>query len=108
MKKKNVKHVVDEIRHFEILEYSNQQIALQLDDIILDYRSTLATVDTDANILASKRAKLKKLTDQRLAMMPLKNAFDNAQEEYNQLVGMYQTISKILMKLKTLLHRQKN
>ncbi|MEI3505443.1 MAG: hypothetical protein V8Q77_04150 [Bacilli bacterium] len=94
MKKKNVKHVVDEIRHFEILEYSNQQIALQLDDIILDYRSTLATVDTDANILASKRAKLKKLTDQRLAMMPLKNAFDNAQEEYNQLVGMYQTISK--------------
>ncbi|MFR5891479.1 MAG: hypothetical protein ACLUG4_03070 [Bacilli bacterium] len=54
LKKQNVKSIKDEIKHLQILEYTNQQIALKMDDIVLNYKNNLSSVDTSSNILLNK------------------------------------------------------
>lgn len=107
LKVQNLKHIVDEIQHFGILEYTNQQIALKIDEMISAFGSSLATVDTDANIIANKRLQIKKLTDQLNELTPLKEDYDQAQEEYNNLFSMYQTISKNIDEIDNYIHQAK-
>ena len=94
LKKENTKNIKDEIKHFQILEYTNQQIALKMDDIVLNYKNTLSNVDTESNILLNKQLTLKKLNEKLDSIKPFKEKYDQLSEEYNQIQAMYQTISK--------------
>jgi hypothetical protein len=94
LKKQNVKNITDEIRHFQILEYNQQQIAMKMDEMVLDYKNSLAVVDTSSNILFMKELKLKKLHEQLEVLQPLKDEYESINDEYNQLVSMHQTISR--------------
>lgn len=93
LKQQNVKNITDEIRHLQILEYNQQQIAMKMDEIVLDYKNSLAIVDTNSNIQFTKELKLKKLKEQLEALRSLKEEYENINEEYNQLISMHQTIS---------------
>ena len=94
LKKQNEKEIKDEIKHFQILEYTNQQVALKLDEMILDYKKRLLTVDTASNEIASRKIKLTKLNDKLAKILPYKKLYDEQNNEYNELQGMYQTINK--------------
>ena len=93
LKQQNVKNITDEIRHLQILEYNQQQIAMKMDEIVLDYKNSLAIVDTNSNIQFTKELKLKKLKEQLEALRSLKEEYETINEEYNQLISMHQTIS---------------
>lgn len=93
LKKQNVKYITDEIRHFQILEYNQQQIALKMDEIVLDFKNSLAVVDTNSNIQFTKELKLKKLKDKLENLQPIKDEYEKTNDEYNQLVSMNQTIN---------------
>lgn len=54
LKKQHIKAIKDEIKHLQILEYTNQQIALKMDDIVLNYKNSLSSADTSSNILLNK------------------------------------------------------
>lgn len=92
LKKRNVKTITDEIRHFQILEYNQQQIALKMDEIVLDFKNKLAVVDTTSNIQFTKELKLKKLKEQLQNLQPVKDEYEKTNDEYNQLLSMHQTI----------------
>lgn len=94
LKKENIKNIKDEIKHLQILEYNNQQIAMKMDDIVLEYRNKLATADTNSNILLNKRLSLQKLTEEFERIKPYKQEYDKLNAEYNELQNMHQTISK--------------
>ncbi len=93
LKKQNIKYIVDEIRHLQILEYNQQQVALEMDKVVLDFKNSLAVVDTNSNIQFAKTLKLKKLKEQLQQLQPLKDEYDKVNDEYNHLVSMHQTIS---------------
>ena len=93
LKKQNVKSIKDEIKHLQILEYTNQQIALKMDDIVLNYKNNLSSVDTSSNILLNKKLLLKKLNDKMETIKPFKDKYDKLNDEYNQIQAMYKTIT---------------
>lgn len=93
LKKQNVKSIKDEIKHLQILEYTNQQIALKMDDIVLNYKNNLSSVDTSSNILLNKKLLLKKLNDKMETIKPFKDKYDKLNDEYNQIRAMYKTIT---------------
>lgn len=93
LKKQNVKYITDEIKHFQILEYNQQQIALKMDEIVIDFKNSLAVVDTNSNIQFTKELKIKKLNEQLENLQPIKDEYEKTNDEYNQLVSMHQTIN---------------
>lgn len=93
-KKQNIKSITDEIRHLQILEYNQQQIALKMDEMILGLKESLFVVDTNTNIEFTKKLKLTKLKEQLEVLEPIKEEYEKTNDEHNQLVSMYQTISK--------------
>ncbi len=90
---KNKKTIKDEINHYRILQLNNQQIALKLDEMILHYKESLATVDTDSNILLNKKIKLNQLNEKMQNIYPFKEKLDVANNEYEQLQSMHQSVS---------------
>ncbi len=93
LKKEHEKNIKDEIKHLQILEYTNQQIALKMDEMILDYKNNLAVADTASNLLREKQLRLAKLNEQMEQIMPHKEKYDTLNSEYNELQAMYKTIS---------------
>lgn len=93
LQKQNIKAIKDEIKHLQILEYTNQQIALKMDEIVLEYKNTLSKSDTASNILFHKEIKLKKLQEELDLIMPYKEQYDEVSEEYNTLQAMHKTTS---------------
>lgn len=96
LKKQNEKRIKDEIKHFQILEYSNQQIASKMDNIILELRDNITVADTSSNILLNKKLALAKLKEKLETISPFKDNYDNLNNEYNELQAMYGVISKNL------------
>lgn len=88
----NIKSIKDEIKHFQILEYNNQTIALKMDEIILTYKDSLSIADTPSNILFNKKLQLQKLNSQMELIYPYKEEFDKINGEYTHLQTMYGTI----------------
>lgn len=93
LKKENIKQIKDEIKHLQILEYNNQQIALKMDDIVLNYKRLLASADTTSNILFNKKSLLQKLTEELEKITPYKEEYERLNTEYVKLQDMYQTIT---------------
>lgn len=93
LKKENIKNIKDEIKHLQILEYNNQQIAMKMDEIILDYRNNLSTADTNSNIILNKKILLQKLVGEFEKIQPYKEQYDRLSSEYNNFQNMHQTIS---------------
>ena len=93
LKKQHIKAIKDEIKHLQILEYTNQQIALKMDDIVLNYKNSLSSADTSSNILLNKKLMLKKLNDKMEIIKPFKDKYDKLNDEYNQIQAMYKTIT---------------
>lgn len=94
LKKENIKKIKDEIKHLQILEYNNQQIALKLDDVVLEYRNILSTTDTTSNILLNKKLLLQRLKEEFETIAPFKKEYDKINAEYNELQNMHQTITE--------------
>ena len=88
----NIKSIKDEIKHFQILEYNNQTIALKMDEIILTYKDSLSVADTPSNILFNKKLQLQKLNSQMELIYPYKEELDKINGEYTHLQTMYGTI----------------
>lgn len=107
LKNKNVKSIKDEIAHLQILEYSNQQLALKMDEMILEFKTTLANVDTVSNILLHKEAKLKKLQAELDTIMPFKEAYDKTSSEYNTLLAMHKTTSDNIEEIESYVSKAK-
>ena len=88
----NLKNIKDEIKHFQILEYNNQTIALKMDEIILTFKDSLSVADTPSNILFNKKLQLQKLNNQMELIYPYKEELDKVNSEYNHLQTMHETI----------------
>ena len=94
LKNENLKNIKDEIKHFQILEYNNQTIAMKMDDIILGYKDSLSVSDTPSNVLFSKKLQLQKLNEQMEQIYPYKEKLDRVNSEYTHLQNMHDTIEK--------------
>ena len=64
-----------------------------MDDIVLNYKNNLSSVDTSSNILLNKKLLLKKLNDKMETIKPFKDKYDKLNDEYNQIQAMYKTIT---------------
>lgn len=93
LQKKNIKSIKDEIRHLQILEYSNQNIALKLDEMVLNYKDELSIVDTTSNIIAHKKIELQKLNDKMEIIYPKYQEYQSLQEDYHELQNVYQVVN---------------
>ena len=92
LKKENTKNIKDEIKHLQILEYTNQNIALKMDDLILNYRDSLSIADTNSNIVLHKKIELQKLNEKIEYIYSDYKIYESLKEEYNELQSMHQTI----------------
>lgn len=90
---KNKKHIENEIDHFRILQMNNQQIATKLDEILLEYKDSLSTADTDSNILLNKKIKLNQLNQKMQEIHPVKEELNAVKAEYDRLQTVYQTVT---------------
>lgn len=93
LKVENKKHILDEIKHLDILEYTNQQIAMKMDEMLESFKKTLVKIDTHTNITSNKKIELAKLKEESEQLKSDKETYDQVLEEYNQLQSMYQTIA---------------
>lgn len=97
LKVENKKQILDEIKHLDILEYTNQQIAMKMDEMLDAFKKTLVKVDTRTNITSNQKIELAKLKEELEHLKPNKATYDQVLEEYNQLQGMYQTIANYII-----------
>ncbi len=93
LQKTNIKQIKDEIKHLQILEHTNQNIALKLDEIILDFKDSLSVADTTSNILCHKKIELQKLNDKMELVYPKYESYQILTEEYKELQNMHQTVN---------------
>lgn len=107
LKKQNIKAIKDEIKHLQILEYSNQQVALKMDEIVLEYKKDLTNADTASNILLHKEIKLKKLKAELDLIMPYKEQYDEVSGEYNTLQSMHKTTSDHIDEIESYISKAK-
>lgn len=91
--KDNIKNIKDSIKHMQILEYSNQKIALEMDDMVLGYKDSLSTADTVSNIVLTKKIELQKLNEKMEQIYPYYLTYTELNAEYDNLQSMYQTIT---------------
>lgn len=106
--KRNTKQIKDEIKHLQILEYNNQQIALKMDEIVLEYRNTLSKADTNTNILLTKKLLLQKLKEEFANIEPLKVQYDKNNTQYIELQNMHQTITTNIDEIEDFVESAKN
>ena len=97
LKVENKKHILDEIKHLDILEYTSQQIAMKMDEMLEAFKKTLVKIDTHTNITSNKKIELAKLTEEVEQLKSNKEMYDQVLEEYNQLQSMYQKIANDIL-----------
>lgn len=93
LKDQNLKKVQDEIKHLQILEYSNKEIAQAMDDTVNQYYDELMNEDTVSNIELKKIVELSKLSNELIELEGIQNEFDRISSEYEHLNSLLATVN---------------
>lgn len=89
LKDQNLRKVQDEIKHLQILEYSNKDVATQMDKIMQTYYDDLSTASTISNI------QLKMITELGILSTKLAN-YENIKVEYDEKLQSYNHLNALL------------
>lgn len=99
LKDQNLRKVQDEIKHLQVLEYTNKDIAYEMDKIMEKYEQELITVDTVSNVQLKLTMELSKLTTRLSELEPLKKEYEQKHAEYSQVASILETASSNIKQL---------
>ena len=99
LKDQNLRKVQDEIKHLQVLEYTNKDIAYEMDKIMEKYEQELITVDTVSNVQLKLTMELSKLTTRLSELEPLKKEYEQKYAEYSQVASILETASSNIKQL---------
>ena len=99
VKQKHLKQIKDEIEHFQVIEVSNRDIALAMDEFLSRLVDELINLDTQNNIQLQKMIQLNHLYEKRSALATLPEQYQSALSEYEYIQGIYNTVHTQIEKI---------
>ena len=99
VKQKHLKLIKDEIEHFQVIELSNRDIALAMDEFLMKLIDELINLDTQNNIQMQKMVQLNHLYEKRETLKTIKEQYDNAVSEYEYIQSIYNTVNSQIEKI---------
>lgn len=93
LKDQNLKKIQDEIRHFQILEYTKKDIAFEMDKIIEQYYQELLNIDTISNMQLKMIVELSKLTNELSELEDIKKQYEIIKQDYEHLNSLLVTVN---------------
>jgi len=104
LKEQNIKRVQDEIKHLQVLEYSNKDIAVKMDEIIQKIENELINADTVSNMQLNLTMELSKLSSRLAEVNEKKLEYEQKYEDYQQVSGVLATVNGNISKLEDYLN----
>lgn len=99
VKQKHLKLIKDEIEHFQVIELSNRDIALAMDEFLMKLIDELINLDTQNNIQMQKMVQLNHLYEKRETLKTVKEQYENAVSEYEYIQSIYTTVNNQIEKI---------
>lgn len=104
MKEHHLKLIVDEIKHYQVLELTNRDIAFEMDKVLKEYEKELRVLDTSSNIVMRKTMELSELVAKKAAMEDLREEYNKALDAYQHLQSVYENINQSITKMEDYLN----
>ena len=104
MKEHHLKLIVDEIKHYQVLELTNRDIAFEMDKVLKEYEEELRVLDTSSNIVMRKTMELSELVAKKAAMEDLRDEYTKALDAYQHLQSVYENINQSITKMEDYLN----
>lgn len=96
IKQDHLKKIKDEIEHFQVIELSNHDIALAMDEFLMNIVNELINLDTQTNIQMQKMVELNRLNEKMESLVNVKTEYINTQNDYEYLQALYKEVNNQL------------